>query len=127
MAKPSGALFSTDARGSVGALTYQHVYRRKIVRVKPYPINRRSPAQLIVRSAHSKAIKGWQDLHDTKKLAWLEHHDKCGNRGYHAFIGYYAYRTLRTLWQYELPPSQGYCTVGNHLVGEFTVGGGFIS
>lgn len=125
MAKTSGALFSTDARGSVGALTYQHTYRRKIVRAKPIPLNRRSPAQLIVRAAHAKSIKAWQDLCDTKKLAWKEHIAPDGNRGYHAFIGYYAYRTLRTLWQWELPPSQGYCTVGNHLVGDFAVGGEF--
>ena len=127
MAKTSGALFSTDARGSISGITYQHGYRRKICRGKPHPLNRKSPAQLIVRNIVSKTVIAWQSLHEEKKQLWREYVNGSGNTGYHAFIQQYISRTIQSLWQYELPPSHGYCTTGNHQVGEFLTGGDFIS
>lgn len=123
MAKTSGALFSTDARGSVGGITYQHAYRRKICRGKPFPLNRRSPAQLLVRAVITKSVKAWQALLSIQKDLWKQYTNGNGNTGYHAFMDQYPSRTLDHLPQYQLPPNHGYCIVGEWLVGELTVGG----
>lgn len=123
MAKTSGALFSTDARGSVGGITFQHAYRRKVCRGKPIPLNRKSTAQLTVRAAVAKTVQFWQELITSQKELWKAYTNGQGNTGYHAFIQQFIKRTLANNPQYQLPPDHGFCIVGEHLVGELTVGG----
>ena len=123
MVKTSGAMFSTDARGSIGPLTYQHIYRRKIVRSKPIPRNPRSSAQLIVRKAVAFAVSVWQWLHEDEKAEWRANYDARGNRGYAYFMSTFVTRTLSNDFQYQLPEPYGFCVVGDNLVGEFSVGG----
>ena len=123
MAKTSGALFSTDATGSVGGITYQHAYRSRTCRGKPHPLNRKSTSQIAVRAMVTKAIQYWQALIEIQSILWEGYTDGNGNTGYHSFMSKWIKRGLAGLPQYKLPPDIGYCLVNEYLVGELTVGG----
>lgn len=126
MVKVTGPCFSLDAQGTLaGAITYQRALKSRICRKKPLPRKSSTVDQLAVRAALRKAIIEWGALTSSQRAIWDEYTDPNGNTGYHAFMSSYISRTLDGLAQYELPPHTGYCLVGEYLVGELTVGGGF--
>jgi hypothetical protein len=129
MAKVKGPLFSLEAHGSIaGCLTYwDDLNKKPCVKSLRFPTYRRSPAQASVRDTFSWAAKTYFNLHHIKHTAWGNYTDYKGLVGYVSFMHYMLKRTHLPTWQFELPPNQGFCTVGNHNVGEFIVGGGYMT
>jgi hypothetical protein len=127
MAVIRGPLFSVSASGSIGkAITYQRDIKGFACRRMPIPPNRKTVAQLAQRERHVAGLRAWQSLIQTQRNIWNAYTDNDNNKGYHAFMSQYIRRTGLLLPQYQLPPSTGYCLTGEHLVGELTVGGGWI-
>jgi len=127
MARTRGPLFSVDASGSIGdALTYQRTVKGFSCRRMPLPHKTNTLPQLYQRQRHLAGVRSWQQLLDSQKDIWKAYTDYNGNKGYHAFMSQFVSRTGHGYFQYELPPNKGYCLVGEHLVDELIVGGGWI-
>jgi len=127
MVKLRGPLFSLEASGSLAnCLIYQTVNNLPVCRALTFPTYSRSDAQDDVRDTFSWACGIWVLLHDVKQEAWKNYVDYQGLYGRKAFMSTFLKRTYLGLWQFELPPDQGFCTTGNHNVGEFFVAGGFL-
>jgi len=127
MVKTIGPCLSLDAFGTIaGAITFQHALKSRAARKKPQPRYVRTDAQNEVRNTVAKAVLEWHGLTDSQRTLWKEYSDGNGNKGYHAWIYQWVRRSLMGLWQYRLPPDIGYCITGDHLVGEFIVGGGHV-
>ena len=128
MVKVRGPLFSIEASGSLAdCLTYQNVNNQPVVKALRFPTYRRTDAQDEVRDIFSWAGEVWAEMHDPKKIEWRNYTDYKGLVGRASFMHYMLKRTHIPVWQFELPPDQGFCTVGNHLVGKFLAGGGFMT
>lgn len=126
MARVRGPLFSLEAHGSIaGAITYQDINSKPIVKSLRFPTYRRSTEQGIIRDTFSWCAHIWVIMHQQKHVEWKNYRDYKGLVGYASFMHYMLKRTHLPVWQFELPPDQGFCTVGNHYVGEFNVGGGY--
>ena len=125
MVKLRGPLFSLEAAGSLAdCLTYQSINNIPIAKSLRFPTYIRTEDQAIIRDIFDKSSNVWAIMHDPKKIVWQEHTDSQLLTGYKAFMSTFLKRTYLALWQFELPPDQGFCTTGNHNVGEFVVGGG---
>lgn len=127
MPKLRGPLFSLEARGTLGdCLTYQEISGVPIVKANRFPTYSRTDAQDDVRDTFSWASLTWLNLHAPKKTTWQNYTNYRGLSGYKAFMDQFLRRTYLVIFQFELPPDIGFCVVGNHYVGEFTVGGAFL-
>jgi len=127
MVKVSGPCLSLEASGSVGkAITFQKGLKSRTVRKCPVKKPTRTPGQETVRTVFSKAVTYWHALLTSQQTLWKEFIDGDGNSSFQAFMHQWIIRCNDGLPQYELPPYHGYCIVGEHLVGEFTVGGVWI-
>ncbi len=121
-----GPLFSLEAHGSMAdCITYQEINNQPIVKSLRFPTYRRSTEQGIVRDIFSWSAIIWRQMHDSKHTTWRNYTDYKLLVGYASFMHYMLKRTHLPIWQFELPPNQGFCTVGNHNVGDFFVGGGY--
>lgn len=128
MAKVRGPLFSLDAHGSIGnCLTYQDINSQPCVKSLNFPTYTRSTEQGVVRDIFAWCAQVWNQLHSLKQTEWRAYTDYKKLVGYASFMHYMLKRTHLPIWQFELPPNQGFCTVGNHNVGEFIVGGGYMT
>lgn len=128
MARVVGPLFSLEAHGSIGeCLTYQDINGKPIVKALRFPTYRRSDAQGVVRDTFSWCSHLWAIMHEPKKDEWRAWKDAKGLVSYASYMNYMLRRTHLLVWQFEVPPDTGFCIVGNHLVAEFGVGGGYMT
>ena len=127
MVKLRGPMFSLEAHGSIGnCLTYQDINGWPCAKSLRFMTYRRSDAQAVVRDIFAFGAQLWNALHDPKKDKWNAYKDYLKLTGYKSFISYYLKRSHLALWQFELPPSTGFCITGNHNVADFIAGGGIM-
>lgn len=121
-----GPCFSLEAHGSLAdCITYITTQGYYVVKSLKFPTYHCSPAQETVRDTFSWAASLWAQMHLPKKTDWRNYKDYKLLVGYASFMHYMLKRTHLNIWQFELPPDTGFCTVGNHIVGEFLTGGGY--
>lgn len=70
MVKVVAPLFSAEARGSVGALTYNTHRGVSIVKTRSGPSTQHSTRQDALRACAASATAGWQALTDQQREAW---------------------------------------------------------
>lgn len=70
MAKVVGPLHSSEARGSVGALTYNTWRGISIVKARSGPTTQYSDAQVALRALAALATTSWQGLTDAERHLW---------------------------------------------------------
>ncbi len=79
MAKVVGPLHSSEARGSVGSLTYNTWRGISIVKARAGPATQYSDAQVALRANTALATDDWQNLSDAHRQEWeqyaLQHPD----------------------------------------------------
>jgi len=73
MAKVVGPLHSSEARGSVGSLTYNTWRGISIVKARVGPTIQYSDAQVAVRDKAAAATTSWQGLTDAQRDAWHDY------------------------------------------------------
>ncbi len=123
-----GPLFSLEASGSLAqCITYQTINGIPVVKSLRFSTYIRTDAQDEVRNTFSWVVDMWINLHEEKKDQWRAYTNAKLLTGYKAFMDQFLRRTYLGIWQFELPPDKGYCITNNHLVDEFTVGGGLQS
>jgi len=124
LARVTGPLLSLEASGSVAdAVTYQKGLKSRMVRKMPQRKYGRSTDQNTVRIMFNGAVTHWHELLTSQQTLWKQYTDGDGNKSFQAFMHQWIIRGLDGLPQYELPPTYGYCIVGEYLVGELITGG----
>jgi len=73
MAKVVGPLHSSEARGSVGSLTYNTWRGISIVKARAGPTTQDSAAQVAIRAKTAIATAAWQALTDAQRDAWRDY------------------------------------------------------
>ena len=127
MVKVKGPLFSLEAHGTLDdTLTYESGKYGYYVKANNFPTYSRSPAQGVIRDTFNWCISIWHALPSETKQYWHDHEDYQGLIGYASFMSYMLKRTYLAVFQYESPPNFGFCITGNHIVGEFFTGGGYL-
>ena len=122
-----GPLFSMEAHGTLnGVLTFAQRGPASVVKSNLFSEPSCSDKQKIVRDVFYWAVSVWNDLPPKTQALWLAQHDSKDLTGYASFMNAFLRRYYLGIWQFEAPPYSGFCLVGNHLVGEFAVGGGFL-
>lgn len=128
MTRVKGPMFSSRASGTFAdTITYQKTLNTISSRVNRFRKYSRSTEQDFIRKVMTWVVGLWHSLHDTKQASWRQYTHYTGLHGYHIFLKLFIARTYDLEWQYEIPPSQGFCAVGNHIVGDLYTGGGFIT
>jgi hypothetical protein len=128
MVKVKGPCFSLEAHGSLAdCLTYQDVNSKPVVKSLRFPTYRCSPAQAAVRDTFSWATLVWRSLPIEKRNQWAAYKDIEKLVGYAAFLSQFLRRTYQPIWQFELPPSTGFCVTGNFNVDEAYSGGAYLT
>jgi len=88
MARVVGALFSLDARGSLGgSIVYSKVRATNYVRTHHTPYNPNDPKQVNTREAFRLLIAYWQDLSPSEKDIWKTFAKTINKSGYNTFVG----------------------------------------
>lgn len=72
MAKVTGPLHSSEARGRVGVLVYNTWRGINYVKATKTPLTEYSDAQIYVRGLAALATSSWQALSDTQRAAWYD-------------------------------------------------------
>jgi len=73
MAKVVGPLHSSEARGSVGSLTYNTWRGISIVKARAGPTTQYSDAQVALRALAALATTSWQSITDAQRNAWHDY------------------------------------------------------
>jgi hypothetical protein len=127
MVKLKGPCFSLAASGTIGGvLCYQKINGLHVAKALKFIKVEATPGRIHDRIWFKWAFDVWLSLAIEKKNAWKAWTDSQNLTGWKAFSSQFQRRTWLTLWQFELPPSTGFCIVGNHNTGDFKTGGGFL-
>lgn len=73
MAKVTGPLGSSEARGAVGGYVYNTWRGISTVRSRVKPITQFSPAQIALRTLAKNCTVAWQNISNPKRLAWQDY------------------------------------------------------
>jgi len=73
LAKVVGPLHSSEARGSVGSLTYNTWRGISIVKARTGPLKQYEAAQVDVRTKAAAATASWQSLTDAQRAPWYDY------------------------------------------------------
>jgi len=116
MAKVVGPLHSSEARGSVGSLTYNTWRGISIVKARAGPTTQYSDDQVALRALTALATASWQSITDAQRDAWRQYasehldSDWTGNpkrlTGYNWYVRINVRRQLISLAIEVLPPTE---------------------
>jgi len=141
MPKVRGPLFSLNAAGTLGkAITYKKGTAGNVVRKYYKPKGTRNAAQAIVRTWFQRGVWTWQGLSDNHgyyfsrncygleepaREDWRDYRTTGNSFGYYAFMKRWISRSLKGLFQYQIPPNVGFCVADEWLANFLYANGQF--
>jgi hypothetical protein len=127
MVKLKGPMFSLKASGSIGGcITYQSNGGLSIAKSLRFYTIDVTPNRQRVRDIWSWSFSLWYLLNPLTQALWNAYKDVNNISGIRAFQNAFMRRFWLGLPEYEIPPTFGYCAVGEYKVDEFLVDGAFI-